>query len=272
MSQGSMGNVFARLTPVVKYLLIVNVVLYFADLLVFDKAIRLAGYFSIKTAIHQGRVWEFITFQFLHGSLGHLLMNSIGLYFFGPLMERVWGSVRFLCYYLACGVGAALFFTLLAKIGVLPEANRGAALVGASGGIYGMVIAVAVLAPHSYVQLLFPPIVLTMRQLALAVVGIAVAIVVFRWGNNVGGEAGHLGGALVGYVLAKFSSVSRFGSGLRKKPRRNYEAKIRPRTVVDLQAEDEVDRILDKISREGFQSLNDEERDLLHRAANKDQD
>ncbi len=269
MPNGHPG-ILSQLPPVVRGLLLLNIALYLTDLLFFDHLIRYHARFSIPTAIGELKIWEFITFQFMHGSVGHLLMNSIGLYFFGPVMERVWGSVRFLCYYLACGVGAALFFTLLAQMNVLPEGNRDAALVGASGGIYGMIAAVAVLAPHSHVQLLIPPIVLTMRQFALGVIGIAVAVVVFRWGNNVGGEAGHLGGAFVGYVLAKRGAAFTFGS--RKTSRGNYVPKIRPRTVVDLQADDEVDRILDKISREGFQSLSDEERDLLHRAAKQDQD
>lgn len=263
----------SQLPPMVRGLFLLNIAIYFADLLVFEHAIRSHLFFSIETSIREGRVWEFVTFQFLHGSVGHLLMNSIGLYFFGPVMERVWGRARFLCYYLACGVGAAMCFYLLATLGVLPEGSEQANLVGASGGIYGLAMAVAVLAPHAIVQLLFPPITLSMRQLALGMVTVAVVIIVFQWGKNVGGEAGHLGGALVGFVLAKRGAV--FGFSVRKKPRgprRDIEAKIRPRTVIDLRAESEVDAILDKISREGFQSLSDEERDLLHRAANKDQD
>lgn len=257
----------------VRGLLLINIALYFADLLFFEHLIRYHARFSIPTAIGELKLWQFISFQFMHGSVGHLLMNSIGLYFFGPVMERVWGGLRFLSFYLICGVGGALCFYLLATMGVLPEGSEQATLVGASGGIYGLAMAVAVLAPHSIVHLLFPPITLTMRQLALALVTIAVAVIVFHWGKNVGGEAGHLGGAFVGFVLAKYGAV--FGFALRKKPReprRDIEAKIRPRTVVDLRAESEVDAILDKISREGFQSLSDEERDLLHRAANKDQD
>lgn len=262
-----------QLTPVVKGLLILNLIIYFSDLFFFDLAVREFGAFSIGTGIYGNRYWELITFQFMHGSVGHVMMNSIGLFVFGPLMERLWGGGRFLMFYLACGVGGALFFTLLAVTGFLPAMSVYTPLVGASAGIYGVLIAVAVLAPSLQITLIFPPITLTMRQLALGVLTIAVGIIVFRIGTNAGGEAGHLGGAIAGFMLTRW--VAGFGLGKKKKPkrpRRDIEPKIRPRTVLDLRAQSEVDAILEKISREGFQSLTDEERDLLHRSAKNQQD
>jgi membrane associated rhomboid family serine protease len=267
------GSMLNQLTPVVKGLLILNLIIYFADLFFFDRAVREFGAFSIGTGIYGNRYWELITFQFMHGSVGHVMMNGIGLFVFGPLMERLWGGGRFLVFYLACGVGGALFFTLLAVTGILPAMSVYTPLVGASAGIYGVLIAVAVLAPSLQITLIFPPITLTMRQLALGVLTIAVGIIVFRIGTNAGGEAGHLGGAIAGFMLTRWVSV--FGLGEKKKakrPRRHFEPKIRPRTVLDLRAQSEVDAILEKISREGFQSLTDEERDLLHRSAKNQQD
>lgn len=262
-----------QLPPVVKALLILNIGIYFADLLFFEDAITNFGAFSIGSAIFEKNIWEFITFQFMHGSVGHVLFNSLGLFFFGPFVERGLGSLRFLIFYLICGVGGAAFFVLLAYLGILPALSMVTSLVGASAGIYGIIIAVAVLAPHLQVTLLFPPITLTMRQLAFGVIIVAVGVIVFGIGNNEGGEAGHLGGAIVGYILIRLAPL--LGMPTKKAPRRPrtfFEPKIRPRTIVDLRAQSEVDVILDKISREGFQSLTDEERDLLHRAANKQQD
>lgn len=267
------GGVLEQLSPVVKVLLILNIGIYFADVLFYDLAIQNFGAFSINSAIFEGRIWEFITFQFMHGSVGHVLANSMGLFFFGPFVERWLGSLRFFVFYLACGVGGAAFFVLLTYLGVLPALSMVTSLVGASAGIYGIMIAVAVLAPHLQVTLFFPPITLTMRQLALSVIAIAVAVIVFGLGNNEGGEAGHLGGVIVGYILIRMAPL--FGVDTRReirRPRRYYEPKIRPRTIVDLQAQSEIDEILDKISREGFQSLTDEERDLLHRASKNEQD
>lgn len=267
------GGMLGQLPPVVKAVLILNIGIYFADLLFFEDAITNLGAFSIGSAIFEKKIWEFITFQFMHGSVGHVLFNSLGLFFFGPFVERGLGSLRFLIFYLTCGVGGAAFFVLLAYLGILPALSMVSSLVGASAGIYGIIIAVAVLAPHLQVTLLFPPITLTMRQLAFGVIIVAVGVIVFGIGNNEGGEAGHLGGAIVGYILIRMAPL--LGVSTKKTPRRPgryFEPKIRPRTIVDLRAQSEVDAILDKISREGFQSLTDEERDLLHRAANKEQD
>jgi membrane associated rhomboid family serine protease len=259
-----------RLTPVVKWLLILNVGLYLTDLLFLDHAMRDWGMFTVATGLQEGRVWELFTFQFLHGSVGHILANSIGLYFFGPWMERWWGSARFIVFYLLCGVAGALFYTFLMMIGVL-ERWPTAGLVGASAGLYGILIGVAQIAPALQVRLLFPPITLTMRQLAIAVLVIAAGAVILKIGGNEGGEAGHLGGAILGFLLVRFPQSLQWVGGLPKRssprPRVQRETKLRPRTRVQLAEDDEVDRILDKISQHGFQSLTDAERDVLRKAA-----
>ena len=191
-----------QLTPVVKALLILNLGIYFADLLLFDFAIRNQFAFAIQSALLEFRVWEFITFQFIHGSVGHVLFNCMGLFFFGPWMERWWGPGRFLFFYLICGIGGAVFYTSLVLAGALPGSGLQTGLVGASAGIYGILVGVAVIAPSLKVSLLFPPITLTMRQLAIALMAISVGIIVLHIGKNQGGEAGHLGGAIMAFVMA----------------------------------------------------------------------
>lgn len=285
------GGMLDQITPMVKLLLFANVGIYLLDTILKGDApdgwFRMNGAFSMESAINHGKIWEFVTFQFIHGSILHILFNSIGLFFFGPWMERWWGSNKFLGFYLLSGAGGAAFFALLVYTGILPAEVPAyvkglnapvmipmsqVPLVGASAGIYGILMGVAVIAPSLRVSLLFPPITLSMRQLALAIIAIAVASIVFRFGGNEGGEAGHLGGAIVGYLLVAGTIWHRKngGFGNAKSPRTDIEPKIRPRTRVDLRGQSEIDAILDKISSEGFQSLTEEERDMLHRAAKKD--
>ncbi|RYF45825.1 MAG: rhomboid family intramembrane serine protease, partial [Cytophagaceae bacterium] len=141
------------------------------------RPLRDFGTFAIQSAIFEGRVWEFITFQFLHANILHLLFNCIGIFFFGPFLERWWGSLKFLIYYLLCGAGGAAFFTLLLYIGLLPGDGIQSGLIGASAGFYGILIGVAFIAPNIRVALLFPPVELSMRQLAIALLSFSAIII-----------------------------------------------------------------------------------------------
>jgi membrane associated rhomboid family serine protease len=267
------SNPLSRLTPVVKWLLILNVGIYFLDLFLEREPgvlpLQEFGAFTIRSAIFEYQVWEFLTFQFIHAHLGHLIFNSIGIYFFGPWMERWWGSKRFLIFYLICGMGGALFYTLLVMVNILPTEHWQTGLVGASAGIYGILIGVAMIAPGLRVQLLFPPIELTMRQMAIALMAISVGSILLKFGGNEGGEAGHLGGAIFGYLLLRFPHVigTSFGMDLIKPKisRPKTAPKLRPRSLLAEQEETRMDLILDKISSEGFQSLTDEEREFLQK-------
>lgn len=287
--------------PVVKALLILNILFFLADFLTrpgpihpyFGKVNTLLC-FTVESAFMEGRVWELLTFQFLHATFGHIIFNCVGLYFFGPWIERWWGSGRFTAFYLLCGLAGALFYTLLTVTGILPErgpwAGVATPLVGASAGIYGLIIGVAVTQPNAVIHLLLPPVSLTMRTAALIFIGIAVAMIV---GDNLiggvifqnsGGEAGHLGGAILGFVLMKFPWL--LGKGRRSRkiirppefrrkaaasrkaaPARKEAPKLRPRSEIDLKAASEVDRVLDKIAKDGLQSLTEDEREILHQAA-----
>jgi membrane associated rhomboid family serine protease len=268
---------FSQLTPVVKWLLILNFGIYFLDVILESpegvRPLRDFGIFSIQSAVFQLKIWKFVTFQFLHGSLGHVFFNGMAIFFFGPWMERWWGSRKFLIFYLLCGIAGGVFFWLLVSLGWLPGDGIYTQLVGASAGIYGILIGVALVAPDLRVRLLLPPIELSMRQLAIALMVIAVGSIVFKLGGNEGGEAGHLGGAILGFFLVRFPWL--LGS------RRDFEiirpkvvspkpvSKLRPRSGVEKEQDSAVDKILDKISREGFQSLTQEERDFLQKASNQ---
>jgi membrane associated rhomboid family serine protease len=158
------------------------------------------GHFSQWFAIGDWQLWRFITFQFLHGNLHHLLFNMLALFFFGPLVEFYLRPRQFLVYYLLCGVGGALFYLVLLMLG-WQIGTSWVPLVGASAGIFGVLVAAALIAPHAMVYLfgIFP-----MRLVTLAYFFIIYAILqVLFLGANAGGEAAHLGGAAAGVLLMR---------------------------------------------------------------------
>lgn len=156
------------------------------------------GYFSTAKAIYAGQVWRFFTFQFLHASGGHLLGNMLGLFFFGPIVEAHFGPRRYAAFYLLCGLAGAAAYLLLAVAHIL-VASPEVPLVGASAGIFGLLVAAALIAPH--VQVFdFMPVTIGM----LAILGMLMAAyTVLAAGPNSGGQAAHLGGGLLGLALMK---------------------------------------------------------------------
>lgn len=264
------------MAPVTKRLLIANIAVFVVDIFLQHRILEF-GALTVQSAFFEGRVWEFITFQFLHSPNGimHILFNSIGLYFFGPFIERWWGSGwRFLVFYLLCGIAGGLFFVAVVLLRIVPG-DIMTPLVGASAGIYGLLIGTAVIAPNARVQLLFPPVNLSMRQFALGLMVLAVVMIAFNWWNA-GGEAGHLGGAVAGFLMMKFPWLLRRGTRRRKvdiiRPkafRSGRQSKLRPRSKWSGGDDDEVNRILDKVSREGLDSLSEAERRKLQEEANR---
>jgi membrane associated rhomboid family serine protease len=169
------------------------------------------GYFSFSTAIGGLQLWRWITFQFLHASLGHILGNMLGIYFFGPLIEQHLGRRRFLAFYLLCGMAGPVVFLVFALMGVLGS-SLASPMIGASAGVFGILIAAAQIAPRTTVMLLFPPIPMQLRTLALLLLALA-AYTVFTQGRNAGGEAAHLGGAALGFLLIRRPSLLNWADG-----------------------------------------------------------
>lgn len=218
------------------------------------------GNFNVVEAVEGFQVWRFVTYQFLHSGFGHILFNMIGLYFFGPMMEQWWGSKRFLVFYLLCGVCGALPMIALGYGGVIPVQ---VGLVGASGALYGILIGAAALFPHQRVQLLIPPIPMSLRTMALVFLGISFISALI--GNNDGGNAAHLAGAGLGFLLVKRPSLLNWADRLSASAiqegytKGRYEKKVKQQQA----SRQEVDRILAKVSEKGIQSLNSREKKIL---------
>lgn len=272
---GPMNRLGAQ--SVVTWLMVLNVVVFVIDSIFTGSARAGAlslsrwGNFNIDDAVHSLQLWRWFTYQFIHADLLHLLFNMIGLYFFGPLMEQWWQARRFLAFYLLCGACGAVVFTILAWIpGVLPG-GTGGYVVGASGSLFGILAACAVLFPTQRVQLLFPPIPMSMRTLALVFLGIS-ALSLIAGSRNAGGEAAHLGGAALAVLLVTRPGLLRWAEGI-KLPRRDGAASARSRTSKQRQADArqdaEVDRILDKVRAHGLHSLTKAEQRTLQRETSR---
>lgn len=232
-----------------------------------------AGWFTIEQAVYGLQLWRWITYQFLHANFFHLLFNMIGLYFFGRLIESQLGGRRFLAFYLLCGASGGVLFTILAFIPGLLNADSTTPVIGASGSLFGILAGCAVLFPHQRVMLMFPPIPMSMRTLAIAVLVIA-ALSVISGSHNAGGEAAHLGGAALGFFLIRrpnlLAFADRIGRGVPGQAwLRHQQKKTRRRRVDTASEQAEVDRILEKVREQGLHGLSAREKRALKRATDR---
>ena len=142
--------------------------------------------------------WQLVSYSFLHGSVLHIAFNMFALYMFGGMVERVFGTRRYLMYYFACVVSAALTQLVFAALsgGVYPT-------VGASGGVFGLLLAYALYFPNNRVMLLFPPIPMRARTFVLFYAAIELFLGVTGTQEGVAHFA-HLGGMIGGFALLRY--------------------------------------------------------------------
>lgn len=253
------------------------------------------GYFSTSRAIVTFdpndlvpvgfQFWRFISFQFLHADIWHLMFNMLGLYFFGALVEQYLGSKRYLAFYLLCGIAGALMYLLLNLVGwtgytvfglklpLVLISDPATPLIGASAGVFGVLMACAFLVPNAtvYLFLILP---VRLATLAYGLVVIALLAVFLGW-TNAGGEAAHLGGAIAGWSLIRrpnwlhgfFDFLGRFDPWSRSGAARRA-ARSRSRGG-GMKEEAEIDRILAKIHASGLQSLTKREQRVLREASRR---
>lgn len=187
-----------RYWSITNWLIAINVAVFVIDIIGSGWLIKW-GYFSYTTAIRHVQLWRFITFQFLHADAGHIFFNMFSLYFFGNLVEGRLGRKRYLTFYLICGTAGALGYLGLWRIGLVIGSSD-TPMIGASAGVFGVLIAAVKIAPAMSVRMIFPPVTLRMVTLAWIFIGFAVLTIISK-GKNAGGEAAHLGGAFVGWLL-----------------------------------------------------------------------
>jgi membrane associated rhomboid family serine protease len=189
------------LTPAVKYIIIGTLGAFILQLLFpsFTTWFRL----DPPKVLWGFQIWQLVTYIFLHGGLFHLFINMLILFMFGCEMERMWGTRFFIQYYLICGVGAGLF-------ALIPQYP----VVGASGAIYGLLVAFAMYFPNRviYMNLLFLFFFPIQAKYFVIIMGLMSFL------SSLGGESGvshlaHLGGLAVGYLYLRLVGVQRGGLG-----------------------------------------------------------
>ncbi len=260
------------------------------NIYVYDVFFRLFALFPFGQGF---LVWQLVTYLFLHGGFFHIFFNLLALWFFGVELENLWGTRRFLVYYFICGIGAGISNNFLTPLFTTPLPT-----IGASGAIYGVLIAFGMLFPEVpvYIAFLFP-------IKAKYVVAFFIAMELYNGiANTSAGVAhfAHLGGAFVGFIyllyyrrsIPAFGRISDFFSNSKEtiigniKTRKKYADK---RVVSDVHytevgrrenqghdyndrdivTQDRLDEILDKISASGYDSLTEEEKRILFNASKK---
>mgnify|MGYP003536569340 FL=1 len=232
-----MNNLFSNLSPVVKNLLIINIVCFIGSA-IFEQSTLFFGVFYPDSPFFH--VWQIITYMFMHGGFSHIFFNMFSLVMFGPIIEQVLGSKRFLNFYLICGIGALILqygiqaYEVHSITGTIRAAAYlkfdmlnnnvssplsisqsdfstlasiyGTPLVGASGAIYGLLLAFAYLFPNMSLYLFFIPVPIK----AKVFIPILILIEVYLGFSNAGGSIAHLahvGGALFAFILLKIWGI-----------------------------------------------------------------
>ena len=299
------GN-FSVFTPVIKTILIINVIVFLCQNFVFT-VFRVGGnslsdlffYYCALYPVGENSnfyIWQLITYQFMHGGFLHIFFNLFALWMFGIELEQMWGSRKFLILYLLCGIGAGL-----TQLFISPMFSVAAPTIGASGAIYGVLLAFGLTFPDRPIFMfpIFIPI--PAKFFVLIYAGLELFM---GFSSAAGGVAhfAHLGGAATGFILLKFGDrlkIYNFFNMLfmSKKPPNIYEQQpIAPKAKIfqsnwrskpsntaaepkvtgsRMYVNDEeitqakVDEILDKITESGYQNLTEREKLILYKLSQK---
>lgn len=187
---------------VTRNIIAINVLLFVATIYSGNTMYEYLALFNYKSNYFHG--WQMITHMFMHGSFTHLLFNMFGLYMFGSRLEQMWGAKRYINFYLITGLGAALLHTLVQDYEITQGlVNINQPTVGASGALFGILVAFAMYWPNTQLFLMFIPVPIKAKW---AVIGYAA----FELFAGISGfQAGvahfaHLGGALFGFILVQY--------------------------------------------------------------------
>jgi membrane associated rhomboid family serine protease len=193
--RSSASLLFPSFPPGVKWLIAVTCAVYILQLLFVNTAFLSIFQLLPWDVLHRAKIWQLASYMFLHGSITHILFNMLMLWMFGAAVEQTWGTRRFLQYYFVCGIGAAVCLVVAnLTIGDVRQPT-----IGASGAIYGLLIAFGMLFPDQEILLFF---LFPVRAKYAVMIFAAIEFFALPQGGPVSHLA-HLGGMLVGYIYIK---------------------------------------------------------------------
>ncbi|MBR6828235.1 MAG: rhomboid family intramembrane serine protease [Prevotella sp.] len=281
---------FRNIPTVTKNLLIVNFLAFLATWILQQRGIDLADFgglhFFLANNFH---LYQFVTYMFLHANLTHIFFNMFALWMFGVVVENVWGPKKFLFYYISCGIGAGLMQELVQLLGF---SYISTVTIGASGAVYAILLAFGMIFPNERIFIFPLPIPIKAKWFVCGYAAIELFSAISSSGDGVAHMA-HLGGMLFGFLMIRYWNShpdSRYnrssGQEFFESMKRNFErrrggtnphmhAEQRNETPVDdmeynarkKQNQDEIDAILDKIRKSGYDSLTKEEKKKLFEAS-----
>ena len=287
-----------NMPPVTKNLLIINILMFAASFVLLRYGIDLNGMFGLHYFMASDfQLYQFFTYLFMHGNLEHLFFNMFALWMFGRIVEQVMGQRRFLTYYLVCGIGAGLlqelvqyvhYLTLMPDFPKVSPEHLAEALnmwntVGASGAIYGILLAFGMTFPEERLFIIPFPFPIKAKYFVVGYAVIELMSAMLRSNDNVAHMA-HLGGMLFGLLLLLHwrhpgglqRKVQDWWDKLRrpKRPTFHYQRNSKFSDEMDYNARQqayqaEIDRILDKVNRRGYGSLTEEEKRKLFDASGR---
>ncbi len=208
---------WSNMPPVIKNLVIINSIMLLISMITGNFMYEKFALFYFKSPLF--KPYQLVTHMFMHGNFVHLLFNMYALIIFGMVLEQIWGSKKFFIYFMVTGLGAAALhsFVLWLEVSSLEGAYKAGDImasvgienlmrtptVGASGAVYGVLLAYGMLFPNNVLQLLFPPVALKAKWFVIIFGAIELFLGISNTGSNIAHFA-HLGGMLFGFFLIRY--------------------------------------------------------------------
>lgn len=264
---GNIGIRFGRtLTPWVKRLMIINGAVFLIQLIAGDAGRSIIETFGLshKGFIQELKLWQIVTYMFLHGGWLHIFFNLFTLWMFACDLERLWGGERFIKYYMLCGMGAGVFIAAMNWYSYSQTGLAEPITIGASGAIYGILLAYGLMWPNRTVLIYF----LFPVKMKYMLIGFGLLEFLGTFGGSGSGisHIGHLGGLVSGLALLKLVPQGR--KKIKEKPLEDFlkqrRLKRKQKEIDDrIKAKNIIDELLEKIARNGMSSLTKEEKARL---------